>query len=349
MNTQLLEQLTTTAGVAGREHRIRQFILDQSANIFDETHVDNLGNLHGIIKPKSSSSTPPQKIMIAAHMDQIGFFVRFIDSKGLIYLQPVGGFDPRNLFARTVTICPDVNDPTKDVIGVMNPAGKPIHIADEADKKKIPDVSEFIVDTGLTPEDVNKQIKIGDMVVLNAPLLEIGDLITAQCLDNRVSAYIAIQALSQIKNNACEIHMVFTVQEEVGLRGAGPATTIIKPDIGICLDTTICCDLPGVPEKDRASVLGQGIGLNVMDGAAIVDHELMEHFASLAEKHSIKAQRTMLYRGGTDAGTMQRAHQGFRIMTLLTPVKHIHTVTETIHRDDVESAIQLLTVYLESA
>ncbi|QQE13170.1 M20/M25/M40 family metallo-hydrolase [Planctomycetota bacterium] len=349
MNTQLLETLTTIPGVAGREHRIRQFILDQTKDIFDETSVDDIGNLHGLIRSKSSNPSP-KKVMIAAHMDQIGFFVRHIDDKGYVYLQNIGMFDPRNLFARMVTICPDLNDPSKDITATMNPSGLPIHLSrnNPESQKKIPEVSEFIVDTGLPIDQVKAKLKVGDMAILKAPLYEVGDLIVAQCLDNRVSCYIAAEALKQVNNNDCEIHMVFTVQEEVGLRGAGPATYAIRPDIAISLDTTCCCDIPGVASKDYGSILGDGVGLTIMDGAAIVDIELLEEFESLANANGIKAQRSMLYSGGTDAGPMQKSDVGHRIMTLLTPVKHIHTVTETIHRDDVDAGIKLLKTYLET-
>ncbi|WP_432799004.1 M42 family metallopeptidase [Poriferisphaera sp. WC338] len=357
MDLQLLEQLTTTPGVAGREHRIRNFIADQTADLFDESFVDELGNLHGILRPKPKPSkskkkkntAAPKKIMIAAHMDQIGFMVRHVGDDGFLRLQNIGGFDPRNLFARVVTVHPDLNDPRKDLDGIMNPEGRPIHIATEDEKKKIPDVSEFIVDLGLAPAAVKKKIKIGDMVTLKAPVYQIGNLICSQCLDNRIASYIAIRALRNLKYHACEIHMVFTVQEEVGLRGAGPAVYQVQPDVAISLDTTVCCDLPGVPPKDRCTISGDGVGLNVLDSAAIVDFELLEEFDALAKQKKIKAQRTMLHRGGTDAGPLQRTAAGSRVMTILTPTRYIHTVTEAVHKNDVAAAEKLLIAYLERA
>ncbi len=290
--------------------------------------------------------------MIAAHMDQIGFMVRYIDDKGYLWLNPVGGFDTRNLFARIVTVCPDLRDPMKDLTGVMNPGGRPVHIASDEDKKKVPEVKEFFVDLGLPSEEVKKKVKVGDMVTIQAPLHEIGGVVTAQCLDNRVACWVAIEALRKFKKaggHACEVHMVFTVQEEVGLRGAGPATFNIQPDVGIALDTTLCCDTPGVPDNESVTQQGKGVGLNVMDGAAIVDLELLEQFEALAEKKKIKAQRTILHRGGTDAGTMQRAGGGYRVMTLLTPTRYIHTVTETVHKDDLHAARDLLAAWLAQA
>jgi len=348
----LLEKLTTTPGVSGRERRVRRLIERETKGLFDETRVDAMGSLHGVrrARPKSGKAKKsPLKVMIAAHMDQIGFMVRHVDDKGFLWIAPVGGFDPRNLFARVVTVVPDLDDPRKDLVGVMTPGGRPIHIARDEDKKKVPDLSEFYVDLGLTPEVVKAKIKIGDMVTINAPLYAIGGTVVGQCLDNRVACWVAIEAMKKTKHHDCEIHCVFTVQEEVGLRGAGTAAYAIRPDVGIALDTTLCCDTPGITDNECVTRQGDGVGLNVLDGAAIVDMELLEKFETLARKHKIKAQRTMLTRGGTDAGTMQRAGAGVRVMTLLTPTRYIHTVTEMVHKDDLHASRDLLAAYLSQA
>ena len=352
MNLKLLEQLTTTPGVPGREHRIRDLILQSCQGLYDTHHVDALGSLHLVRKPRLAKGKKPmrspKKVMIAAHMDQIGFLVRAIDDKGFLWLTPVGGFDTRNLFARVVTVVPDIHDRDKDMTGIMNPGGKPVHIASEEDRKKIPQVGEFFVDMGLPVEQVKKQLNVGSMVVINAPLYRIGQVVTGQCLDNRIACWVAIEALKKLKTHRCEIHCVFTVQEEVGLRGAGPAAFHVQPDIGIALDTTLCCDTPGVPDNEAVTRQGQGTGLNVMDGSAIVDLDLLNDFEALAIKKKIKYQRTILHRGGTDAGTMQRAAAGFKVMTLLTPTRYIHTVTETVHQDDMAASRDLLSAYLAS-
>lgn len=349
----LLERLTTTAGVPGREHRVRELIQREIKNLVDDIRVDNLGSLHGTRKPRPprgrKKPAKPRKIMLAAHMDQIGFMVRHVDDKGFLRVTPVGGFDARNLFARVVTVVPDVKDPKKDIDGIMNPGTKPIHITTPEERSKIPEVTEFFVDLGLPPEEVNKQVAIGDQVVIKAPLYRIGNCYVGQCMDNRVACWVAIEALRKLRTHNCEIHAVFTVQEEVGLRGAGPATYQIQPDIGIALDTTLCCDTPGVPDTDRITKQGDGVGLNVMDGAAIVDLELLEEVEKLAKRRKIKAQRTILHRGGTDAGTMQRAAAGFRVMTLLTPTRYIHTVAESVHEDDLHASRDLLAAYLAEA
>ncbi|WP_428387086.1 M42 family metallopeptidase [Mucisphaera sp.] len=348
----LLAALATTPGVPGREHRVRELITREVKPLVDDLRTDRLGSLIATKKPKRRSGkaiADPTRIMVAAHMDQIGFVVKHIDTKGFLRLNAVGGFDTRNLFARLVTVCPDVRDPKKDLPGVLNPGGKPVHIATPEERKKVPEIDELTVDLGLPAEEVNKRVRIGDMVVLDAPVRTIGGSVVSQCMDNRVACYIAIEALRRLQKHEAEINVVFTVQEEVGLRGAGPAAYGLKPDVGIALDTTLCCDTPGVPDTERVTEQGKGVGLNVMDGAAITDLDLYEQFESLAKKRKIKAQRTLLHRGGTDAGTIQRAGEGIPVMTLLTPTRYIHTVTEMVHLDDVEAAIALLTAYFETA
>lgn len=353
---EFLEKLATTAGIPGREHRVRELIKAEVEPFVDEIRTDRLGSLIVTRHPKPKKTAKsrktkaePTRIMAAAHMDQIGFMVKHIDANGFLRLNAVGGFDTRNLFARLVTICPDLKDPSKDLPGVMNPGGKPVHIASPEDRKKVPEIDEITVDLGLPAKEVEKKVKIGDMVVLKAPISLIGDTIVSQCMDNRIACWIATEALKNLKNHDAEINVAYTVQEEVGLRGAGPAAYQIKPDVGIGLDTTLCCDTPGVPDTERVTKQGMGVGLNVMDSSAITDYDLYEQFEALAKKRKIKAQRTILHRGGTDSGTIQRAGEGIPVMTMLTPTRYIHTVTEMVHKDDLQAAVSMLTAYFETA
>ena len=346
----LLETLTQTSSIAGKEQRLRRVILQNTRGLFDQTRVDSLGSLICRRKPRpgrggSRSKQKPLRIMIAAHMDQIGFMVRHIESNGFLRVQNVGGFDTRNLFARLVTVCPG-DDTRSDLPGVMNPGGRPLHIATDEDKKKIPTVHDLVVDLGLPAEQVNKKVKIGDMVVIQAPFTQVGDTVVGQCLDNRVACWLAIRAIQQLKNHPCEIYAVFTAQEEVGCRGAGPAADSIKPDIAIALDTTLCVDTPGVPEEQRVTKQADGTGLMVMDSMSITDQGLLESFEKLAKKKKIKAQRTILPRGGSDASTIQRKASGYKVMALVCPTRYIHTVTEMIHLDDLHATRDLLAAYL---
>lgn len=355
----LLEQLALTPGVPGREHRVRKLIEKEIKGLFDEVRTDALGSLICVRKarPKSSggsgkSKSKPTKIMLAAHMDQIGFLVSFIDDKGFLRVNPVGGFDTRNLFARIVTVCPDVNDPKQDLPGVMNPGGKPVHIASPEDRKKVPELEDLTIDLGLPADEVKKKVKLGDMVVLKAPFQQVGKTFVSQCMDNRVACWIAIEAIKKLdkaKNHDCEVHCVFTVQEEVGLRGAGTAAYGITPDIGIAIDTTLCCDTPGVPCEMRVSEQGKGAALTIMDGASIADLSLLEEIESVAKKAKIPHQRSILPKGGTDAGTIQRAAAGARTFTLSCPTRYIHTVTEMVHETELNACRDLLAAYLAQA
>lgn len=355
---ELLGKLALTPAVSGREHRIRKLILAETQGLFDEVRIDPMGSIIGIRKPrpakrpgKSAQAAAPVRVMLAAHMDQIGFLVRYIDDKGFLRVQNVGGFDARNLFARLVRICPDLEDPAKDLPGVLNPGGRPLHIATEEDKKRVPEINEFIVDLGLPGEQVRKLVKIGDPVVIQAPFTLVGSTVVSQCLDNRVAVWIAIEAMRKLEKTGhnCEIYCVFTVQEEVGLRGAMTAAYGLKPDIGIGVDTTLAVDTPGVPDDQKVTAMGGGAGLTLMDASVISDVALVEEMEKVAQKHRIKHQRSVLARGGTDTGSLQRAATGCRAMTLSCPTRYIHTVTEMVHRGDLDACRDLLAAYLAQA
>lgn len=342
MNLKLLKILSETPGVSGREERVRDLIKKEVAGIFDQISIDPMGSL---IARKAAKSKSAQRVIIACHIDEIGFYVRHIDEKGFVRIQNVGGFDTRNLFARRVRIQTSSGE---DLIGLLNPAGRPVHIAKEEEKKKIPEISEFSIDLCLPAEVVKKKVRIGDPVTLVQQFDEIGDCVSGKCLDNRVAAFIAIEAMKKVKKLKYDLVVAFTVQEEVGLRGAGPATYSAEPDIVIALDTTLCVDTPGVPEEERITAQHQGVGLTVLDGSFIADRSLVEEFEKVAEKNKIPHQFNLLTRGGTDAGAMQRVRGGYRAITLSVPTRYIHTVTESVSKKDIQSAIDLLAGWLES-
>lgn len=346
---QLLEQLTQIPSVPGREDRIREFIESYvtKAGFFDELKTDAMGSLIGYRKArpeKGGSVNTPTKVMLAAHMDQIGFLVRYVNDDGFVRVNPVGGFDTRNLFARKVRVCTS----SGDLPGVMNPGGKPIHIASADDKKKVPEISEFFIDLSLSVDEVKSKVQIGDMVVLDGPFAEVGDSVVSQCLDNRVGCWAQIRAMESLEFHNCDIYAAWTVQEEVGLRGAFTAAYGVEPDIGLACDTTLCCKTPGVPEDERVTVAGDGVCLHIMDSSMIGDIKLIEQLESIASANDIKCQRGILPRGGQDGGAIQRTRRGVRTVAFACPIKYIHTVTEMAHRDDLESYPALLAAYLKS-
>ncbi|KZL20858.1 putative aminopeptidase YsdC [Pseudovibrio axinellae] len=346
MNIDLLRRLCETPGVPGHEHRVREIILNEIEGMFDEVQTDPMGSLicRRAPRKKSKKGKKPLKVMLLCHMDEIGFLVSHISEKGFVYVQPVGGFDPRNLFSRRVLVSTD----TEDLKGVMNTAGRPVHIASPEERKKIPQVNEFVIDLGLG-EKTKDVVKIGDMVTLDEPLIEIGDKIVSKALDNRVACWLGIEAIRALGDakHSSEIYVAFTCQEEVGLRGAKTAAYSVKPDIGIGVDVSLSCDTPDIPEKDHVTVQGKGFGLHVMDSFFIADTQLVSDIEEIAKEEEIPYQRTMLIGGGQDGAAAQQAAAGAKAVGIMVGTRYVHTVTEMIHKNDLLAARDILAAYLQ--
>jgi len=353
INVDLLRRLCETPGVSGREERVRSLIEEEMDGLFDEITTDSMGSLLCVRRATKNPARgkKPLKVMMACHMDEIGFYVRFVDSNGFLWLKDAGGFDTRNLFSKRVLVCTDHGD----LVGVMNPGGKPVHIASAEDRKKIPEVSEFFIDLGMTEAEVKKRVKIGDQVVLNEPFEEVGDKLVSKAMDNRVACWLGIESVRKLHKStkktghACEVHCVFTVQEEVGLRGAQTSAFAVQPDVGIGIDVTLACDTPGVNETERVTKQGDGVAITVMDGSSISNYELVNEFENIALAKRIPYQRSILARGGTDAAAIQRAATGATSITISVGARYVHTVTEMIHRKDLAAARDLLAAYLAKA
>jgi len=343
MNLKLLKELSEAPGVPGREERVRDILRGEAAKIFDNITIDPMGSL--ICRTKSPAKGA-KKVLIACHIDEIGFYVRHIDDRGFVRIQNVGGFDARNLFARRVLIQAS-GDGEQDLTGLMNPIGRPIHIAKEEDKKKVPEISEFLVDLCLPADEVKRKVRVGDPVTLVQRFDEIGDCVSGKCMDNRVAGFVALEAMKKVKRPKYDVIFAATVQEEVGLRGAAPAAYTAEPDIAIAIDTTLAVDTPGVPDEERITKQGDGVALTLMDSSMISNRSLIDEFEAVAKKRKIPHQLSILPRGGTDAGGMQRVRGGYRVMTLSVPTRYVHTVTECIHKRDLQSAIDLLAAWME--
>jgi tetrahedral aminopeptidase len=341
MNLEILKQLSEMPGIPGREERVRDFLEPHFKKHFDKVSTDAMGNLIGRKKAKGKRPS----VLIAAHIDEIGFYVKHVDDKGYLRLASVGGFDTRNLLARRVRVQASSGD---DLIGLMNPGGRPIHIAKEEDKKKIPEVGEFLVDLCLPADVVKNKVRVGDPVTLVQDFMEIGDCVSGKCLDNRVAPFIMLEVMRKVRNLKYDLTVAATVQEEVGLRGAGPAAFATEPDIAIALDTTLCCDLPGVPEDERVTQHGKGVAIKIMDSSSISDRSVVDSFIAVGNAKQIPYQLALLTRGGTDAGAMQRTRSGTKTITLGIPTRNIHTVTESVNKIDLQAAIDLLTAWLET-
>jgi endoglucanase len=340
LNVKLLKELSEARGVPGQEDQIRRIVRRELIQVTDELRRDPMGNLYATFPGRSDA-----KIMIAAHMDEIGFIIRHIDDKGFLRLQPLGGFDPRQLFAQRVLVSRKEGGP---VPGVLNYATKPAHLLSDAELKK-PDLNEFFVDTGLSADEVKASFEIGGMVTLDKTFTACGQGYAGKCMDNRVGVFVMLEALKRLKKTDFTVVAVATTQEEIGLRGATTAAFQVQPEIGIALDTTIAADYPGGTPESQVTRLGDGVGIKIMDGSLISHPLLVRQMRSIAERDSIPHQMEVLPRGGTDGGALQRSGSGCAGITLSIPTRYIHTVNELVYASDVQAAIDLLATYLNEA
>ena len=333
INTKLLSKICTTPGVSGFEQRIREVVLEEIKDLVDEVQVDNMGNVYAIKKGKSD-----KKVMIGAHMDEIGFIVTHIDDKGFIRFHTLGGFDPKTLTAQRVII-----HGKEDVIGVM--ASKPIHVMTPDERNKVANLSDYFIDTGLTAEEVKELIEIGNPITREREFIEMGNCVNGKSLDNRLAVFILIETLKQLKGKEVpyDIYGVFTVQEEVGIRGANVSALRIKPDFGFGLDTTIAFDLPGAAVHEMITKLGEGTAIKIMDASTICDYRMVDYMKKTATKYNIKWQSEILTAGGTDTAGIQRMVEGGSIAGAVSiPTRHLHQVIEMANKDDIQGSIDLL-------
>jgi len=334
---ELLRQLSEAAGIPGREEEVRSLVRTALRGHVDEMHVDRLGNLIAHKKGRGP------KVVVAGHMDEIGFLVSHVDEEtGFLRIEPVGGFDPRTLIASRVTVH-TARGPLVGLIGT-----KPIHILTEEERKKEIRIQDLFVDLGLPGKKVARRVRVGDPVTLVQPFTQVGDLVSGKALDDRVGVYVGIEALRRLGKHQADVYFVGTVQEEVGLRGARASAFAIDPDIGVALDVTLACDTPGVSAHEQITRLGKGVAIKLKDSASISHPGLVRFLADLAEKKKIPYQMEILPRGGTDAGAIQLARQGAAVVTLSVPTRYVHSVVEAAHADDIEAAIKLLTAFLET-
>lgn len=338
INVPLLASICETAGAPGFEQSVRTLVIEQLKDVVDEYSIDNMGNVTTIVRGKSSD----KKVMIAAHMDEIGFIVTHIDDHGFVRFHTLGGFDPKTLTAQRVII-----HGKKDLIGVMG--SKPIHVMTAAERTKVPKTTDYFIDLGMPKAEVMKFISVGDSITRQRELIEMGDCVNCKSIDNRVSVFILIETLKQLKNCPYDVYGVFTVQEEVGIRGAQVATLAIKPDFGFGLDTTIAYDVPGASAHEKITELGKGAAIKIMDSQTICDYRMVRYMKELAEKKNITTQVEILPAGGTDTMGIQRFTPGGSIAGAVSiPTRHIHQVIEMAHKEDILQSIDLLSACIEN-
>ena len=332
LNIPLLKEICETAGAPGYEQRVREIVLREIKNLADDVSVDNMGNVTAIKKGRER-----KKVMIAAHMDEIGFMVTHIDDNGFLRFHTLGGFDPKTLTAQRVIV-----HGTKDLIGVMG--SKPIHIMTADERNKVAAITDYFIDLGMAKEEVEKYIRIGNPITRQRELIEMGNCVNCKSIDNRVSVFILIESMRRMKDLPYDVYGVFTVQEEVGIRGASVAAHKIEPDFGFGLDTTIAFDVPGAQAHEKVTSLGGGAGIKIMDSSTICDYRMIDFMKKTAEKHSIKWQPEILQAGGTDTAGIQRMGKTGSIAGAISiPTRHIHQVIEMANQDDIANCIDLLT------
>ena len=221
INTELLKKICEVPGAPGHEQRVRELVIKEVKPLVDNISIDNMGNVTAFKKGKRD-----KKVMIAAHMDEIGFIISHIDDSGFLRFLPLGGFDPKTLTAQRVIV-----HGKKDLIGVMG--SKPIHVMTAEERAKVVPLSDYFIDLGMPKKEVIKYIKVGDTVTRERGMIEMGNCINSKSLDNRLSVFILIEMLREIKTIPYDIYGVFTVQEEVGIRGASASAMQVQPHFGL--------------------------------------------------------------------------------------------------------------------
>lgn len=344
MNFELLKRICECPGVPSKEDPIRKLVAAELKPLVDTLEADAMGNLIGFKR----GTTEGPRVMIAAHMDEIGFLVKHIDDKGFIRLLPVGGWDPRVMVAQRVFVHTRTGEALR---GTLTSSAKPKHLLNPDESGRPLQIEDTFVDLGMAGDKVKSLVELGDMVTMDRTAERVGDMVVSKTLDNRVSVFILIETLKRLQKKTLKANLlpVITSQEEVGLRGAQTAAYALKPDIGLALDITLALDIPGIPEAEQVTRLGAGTAIKINDSSLICHPKLVRHFRDVAEAKGIKHQLELLPRGGTDAGAIQRSRGGVPSFTLSIPTRYVHTVNEMAHVEDIEATIELLAAYLEEA
>jgi endoglucanase len=325
---QLIQKLTETFSPSGHEDAIREVILSEIKPLADEVRVDALGN---IIARKGKRGKNGKRVMVAAHMDEIGLIATHIDENGFVRFTSVGIPFARYLPGGRVRFM----DGTQGVIGSERPEKL----------NEVPPADKMFIDVGAT----NKKdcpVKVGDVAAFDRPFVEMGSRLVAKSLDDRAGVAVAIEALRRLKTSPNEVYFVFTTQEEVGVRGAVVSAYGIDPDVGIALDVTPAGDTPNPIRREIA--LGKGPAIKVKDSLMLADPKVIAWMESTAKKAKILTQREVLTGGSTDARAIQLTRSGVPTGGLVIPCRYVHSPSEMIDYGDVENTVELLTALLSA-
>lgn len=336
---QMFKDLTDANGIAGNERAPREVMKKYIAPFADSVETDNLGS---VIAKKVGDENGP-KIMVAGHLDEVGFMVTQIDDKGFIKFQTVGGWWSQVMLAQRVTITTRKGD---EIIGVIG--SKPPHILPADVRNKVVDIKDMFIDVGAASKDevLEWGVRPGDMVT---PYFEFNVMknekyLLAKAWDNRIGCAIAIDVMKALKNEKHPniLYSVGNVQEEVGLRGAKTATHKIQPDIGFAVDVGVAGDTPGVTPKESTSKMGAGPQIVVYDASMVSHRGLREFVLDVADEHNIPYQFEAMAGGGTDAGSMHITANGVPALSIGIATRYIHSHAGILHRDDYDNAVKLM-------
>lgn len=333
----LLKELTEAPGISGYEREVREII---RRNLKDITTIeqDRLGSI--VCRKDGESETP--RIMLAGHMDEIGFIVKLVTDEGFIKFSTIGGWWGHVMLAQRVVI----KTRKSDVIGLIG--SKPPHILTEEDRKKLQEPKDMYIDVGATSADEVKELDIrpGDPIVPICPftVLSTGKTYLAKAFDDRVGCALFIDIIKKLvsEKHPNTVYGVGTVQEEVGLRGARTSSWIVEPDVGITLEIGVAGDVPDVKKDDAQGKLGKGPAIIIRDGTMIPNLRLRDLFVDTAEELGIPYQFDLLERGGTDSGAIHLHRRGVPNLVIAVPTRHIHSHAGIIHRNDYDRAVQLV-------
>ena len=326
----LLKQLTETFGPSGYEDNVRKIVQAEVKPLADEIKVDALGNLIARKKP-TKQTKDTKKIMIAAHMDEIGLMVSHVDENGFVRFSPIGG-----VFGKYVT-----GGRVRFLNGVQGVLGY-----DRFEKvHEAPSLDKVYIDVGATSKK-DCPVKVGDVAAFDRPFIEVGNRLVAKSMDDRVGVLVGIETLRALKSTPHDVYFVFTTQEEVGTRGAGTSAFGVDPDLGIAIDVTGTADTPNAMKMEMA--LGKGPCIKFKDSGAISDPRVVQWMISIAEKSKIPYQREVLLFGGTDARAIQATRAGVPAGCVSVPTRYVHSPSEMVDYTDVQNSVKLMTALLRA-
>lgn len=330
----LLDKLTSLDGPTGYEGQVREFIKAEVAPYVDEISVDRMGNV--IVHKKGTG----KRVVIDAHMDEVGFIITGYNEDGTLRFSPLGGINAKIIPSKTVLIGPD------KIPGVIG--AKPIHLQGKDEREKGLTYDDCCIDIGAhSRKQCEDLIELGEYVVFDTEYDEFGEgLLKGKAFDDRMGCFVLMEALKESYD--IDLYGVFSVQEEIGERGAFVGAINTKADLGIALEGTICADMPSVPEHLRATEVGKGPAISIMDLTSIFDEEIAEDIMAVGDKLGIPYQRRKAIAGGNNAATFHGTGAGAKIATLSVPCRYIHSSVSVAAKSDVENAVKLLVNYLKS-